>query len=435
MQEASLNHSARAASAPGRVSAKATGGRLVFLLTLAASVGYLCRVSITVVAPRLMGELNLSQLEMGKVFSAFLLGYTLFQVPSGWLAGRVPTRRLFCALALGWAAITCAHGLVGKAYFGLALGAVPGLLGLRFVLGILASPTYPAAGRAISLSLPPERQGSANGMVLGSIGIGSAVTPPLLGFITLHWGWRVALLVTALLAILVGMFWWRLAPLMQVSSAARPQSREAVAAACKSPLRLRSFWLLTASYTLQGYVGYVFVFWFFLYLVQVRHFAFLQAAWLTTLPWIASLIVIPLGGVVSDWAVKRWGSTWGRRSLPLTAMALAAASLLLGARTSSAGLAALSLTAATALVLATEGPYWASMTQLSGPQSGIGGGVMNFGSNLGGLISPVLTPWLAAQLGWETALGLAAIIAVVGGILWMGITIGPGAASGSGTVR
>jgi ACS family glucarate transporter-like MFS transporter len=271
--------------------------------------------------------------------------------------------------------------------------------------------------------------------VLASIGIGSAVAPPLLGSVTLHWGWRASLLVVALLALLVAALWWRLAPLMQTSSGARPESREAVAAAGKSPLRLRSFWFLTASYTLQGYVGYVFVFWFFLYLVQVRHFAFLRAAWLTTLPWLASLIVIPLGGVVSDWAVKRWGSTWGRRSLPLPAMALAACSIVLGARTGSAGLAALSLTAATALVLATEGPYWASMTQLSGPQSGIGGGVMNFGSNLGGLISPVLTPWLAARLGWDTALGLAALIAVVGAILWMGITIDSGAASGSGTMR
>jgi len=72
----------------------------------------MCRVDRAVVAPRLMAELNLSQLEMGKVFSAFLLGYTLFQVPSGWLAGRASTRRLFGALALGWAAITGAHGLV-----------------------------------------------------------------------------------------------------------------------------------------------------------------------------------------------------------------------------------------------------------------------------------------------------------------------------------
>jgi len=106
-------------------------------------------------------------------------------------------------------------------------------------------------------------------------------------------------------------------------------------------------------------------------------------------------------------------------------MTLAAGSLLLGAHTRSAILAAASLTISTALVLATEGPYWASMTQISGPHSGTGGGVMNFGSNLGGLISPVFTPWLAARVGWEIALALAAVLAIVGALLWLGVTIDP----------
>ena len=50
---------------------------------------------------------------------------------------------------------------------------------------------------------------------------------------------------------------------------------------------------------------------------------------------------------------------------------------------------------------------------------------MNFGSNLGGLISPVFTPWLAARAGWEMALALAALLAIVGALLWLGITIDP----------
>ncbi|MGA3167231.1 MAG: MFS transporter [Terriglobia bacterium] len=319
-----MNDPAPNALAPGSIPAKRTGRRLVLLLTMAASVGYLCRVDITVVAPRLMAELGLSQPEMGKVFGAFLHGYTLFQIPSGWLAGRVPTRPLFFALALGWTALTFTNALVGRPYLSLAIGTLPWLMVLRFVLGILAAPTYPAAGRAISLSVSPERQGSANGMVLASIGIGSAVTPPLLGFVTLHWGWRPALLVAALLAALAALFWRWLVPPAQIPMAARPSQVQAGTTACKSPLRSRSFWFLTASYTLQGYVGYVFVFWFFLYLVQVRRFELLQAAWLTTLPWILSLLVIPLGGVASDWAVKRWGSTWGRRALPLPALTLGA---------------------------------------------------------------------------------------------------------------
>jgi len=313
----------------GLTTTDATGRRLVLMLMMVASVGYICRVDITVVAPRLMAELHLSQPEMGRVFGAFLLGYTLFQIPSGWVAGRMTTRALFLALAAGWSALTFCCALVGRPYFGLALGALPALFVLRFALGIVAAPTYPAAGRAISLSVLPVMQGRANGLVLGSIGIGSAVAPPLLGFVTVRWGWRAALVGAALLAGIAAVAWRLVVP--QSDMAARPQPTLPATRDHTSPLRRRSFWFLTVSYTLQGYVGYVFVFWFFLYLVQVRKFELLQAAWLTTLPWVLSLVVIPLGGVVSDWAVERWGSTWGRRSVPVPAMTLAAGSLLLGA--------------------------------------------------------------------------------------------------------
>jgi len=400
-----------------------TARRLVLMLGVVASIGYVCRVDVTVVAPRLMAELHLSQPEMGKVFSAFLLGYTLFQIPSGWLAGRVSTRALFFALAVGWAAITFATALVGGLWLGWALGALPMLLVLRFLLGMLAAPTYPAAGRAVSLSVPAVVQGRANGVVLSSVGVGSAVAPPLLGFLTLHWGWRPALAGAAMLAALGAVAWRLVVPSAHALEAAKPHPARGEDGGRTSPLGRSSFWLLTASYTLQGYVGYIFIFWFFLYLVQVRKFEMLKAAWLTTLPWILSLIVIPLGGVASDWAVRRWGATWGRRSLPVLALGLAAGALLLGARTPSPPVAAASLTIATALVLITEGPYWASMTQISGPHSGTGGGVMNFGCNLGGMISPFITPWLAARVGWEMALALAAGLAIVAALLWLGITI------------
>src|SRR3989442_25368 len=61
-------------------------GRLVAFLVLTASSAYLCRVDVTVVAPRLMAEFQLSQAQMGELFSAFLVGYTAFQIPSGWVA-------------------------------------------------------------------------------------------------------------------------------------------------------------------------------------------------------------------------------------------------------------------------------------------------------------------------------------------------------------
>jgi MFS transporter, ACS family, glucarate transporter len=63
------------------------------------------------------------------------------------------------------------------------------------------------------------------------------------------------------------------------------------------------------------------------------------------------------------------------------------------------------------------------MTQLSGERSGIAGGTMNFGSNIGGAISPALTPWLAQRIGWETALTLTAGLAIIAGLLWLGVRL------------
>ncbi len=406
-------------------------GRLVAFLVLTASSAYLCRVDVTVVAPRLMAEFQLSQAQMGELFSAFLVGYTAFQIPSGWVADRMAVRPLFLALALGWALVTAALTAAGWSPSSAVLSPLLVLLLLRLFFGILAAPTYPAAGRAIAVHVPARLQGRANGFVLASIGIGSAVTPLLLGPVSVRWGWRPAVLVAASLAALTALLWWLAPPeaaspltrQMGSSGARKPASRLPTTP-WPSPLSQRSFWFLAASYTLQGYVGYVFVFWIYIYLVQVRHFDLLKAAWLTALPWVCTLIAIPLGGVLSDWAAGRWGARWGRRAVPMLALVLASALLTGGARADSAKLAVLGLTLSTALVLSSEGPFWASMNQLSGPHSGTGGGVMNFGSNFGGVISPIMTPWLATRLGWGAALSVTSLLAVLSALLWLGVEIG-----------
>ena len=405
--------------------------RLVLLLMAAASVGYVCRVAVTVVAPNMMRDFGLTQTQMGTVFSAFLVGYTLFQVPSGGLADRVSARRIFLLLCTGWALLTILTALVGWRGFGLAM-VIPQLWAIRAIFGVIAAPTYPTSGRTIAITMPPRLQARANSLVLASVGVGSAVTPLLLAPITSRYGWRAALWVAASLSAIAGLLWSRFGPRelhLHATSNQQASAHRSTASGSPNnsaqPLRLPSFWFLSASYLLQGYLGYIFIFWFYLYLVQVRHFEVLKAASFTALPWIATTFAIPLGGVFSDWAVIRWGATWGRRSVPLVALCAAAIFLVIGARTPKPMVAVAALTTCTVLVLCTEGPFWATMTQLSGEHSGIAGGTMNFGSNLGGMVSPALTPWLAQRIGWESALTLTAGLAVVAGLLWLGVCVEP----------
>ena len=399
--------------------------RLILLLMAMASAGYVCRVAVTVAAPGIMKEFGLSQTQMGTVFSAFLLGYTLFQVPSGSLADRVSARKIFLTLSSGWVLLTVLTACVGCHGFGVAL-VIPQLWIIRGIFGVLAAPTYPTSGRTLAIAIPARLQARANSLVLASVGIGSALTPVLLAPISMHYGWRAGLLAAAAVTTIVAVLWWIFAPHehhAHENGISALNSSAAESTASPRPLRTSSFWFLFASYLLQGYLGYIFIFWFYLYLVQVRHFEVLQAASFTALPWIATMFAIPIGGVLSDAAVSRWGATWGRRSVPLLALCCAAIFLVIGARTPNATMAVAALTACTVLVLCTEGPFWATMTQLSGEHSGIAGGTMNFGSNIGGMISPALTPWLAERIGWEKALSLTAVLALIAGFLWLGVVI------------
>jgi len=398
----------------------------VLLLTAAASAGYVCRVAITVVAPGAMHDFALTQAQMGTVFSAFLVGYTVFQVPSGWLADRKSARHIFPVLCAGFTLLTILTAMVAWHGFAVAM-VIPQLWLIRVALGVIAAPTYPTSGRTIAVIIPARLQARANSLVLASVGIGSALTPVLLAPISSRYGWRIALCVAASLSAIVCLLWLILAPREHTDSStcAEPDGASATCTHKLStqPLRSSSFWFLFSSYLLQGYLGYIFIFWFYLYLVQVRHFEVLKAASFTALPWIATTFAIPLGGVFSDFAVIRLGATWGRRSLPLIALCAAAVFLVIGARSRSANLAVAALTGCTVLVICTEGPFWATMAQLSGERSGIAGGTMNFGSNIGGAISPALTPWLAQRIGWETALTLTAGLAIVAGLLWLGVRL------------
>lgn len=392
--------------------------RLLTLLVVVASAGYVARIAIRVVAPEIMSEFGLTQTQMGTIFSAFLVGYTAMQIPSGWLADRARTRILFGVLTVAWLVLTVATAAVRSLP---TISLMTLFIVLRVLFGVAAAPTYPAATRAVATVFPAAMHGRANGLVLASIGVGSALAPLILVPVARVYGWRAGMLTTAGITVLGAVAWWCLAPDVITRTLAKvPDAAPRDAA----PWRTSGFWLLFSSYFLQGYVGYIFVFWIYSYLVQVRHFELLRAAGITALPWIATLIAIPGGGAISDAAVGRWGVTRGRRIVPLVALVMGAVALAIGARAPAGVVAVGALIACTVLVLCTEGPFWAALNEIAGARSGSAGGLMNFGSNLGGMISPAVTPWLAQHIGWEGTLSTTAALAALAGFLWIGIRIG-----------
>ena len=128
------------------------------------------------------------------------------------------------------------------------------------------------------------------------------------------WGWRAAMVASAIPALVIAVIWLLVresAPAATTSSpraAAGGTGRESHGRVVVRLLKAPGFALLTLSYTLQGYVGYIFIFWFYLYLVQVRHFSLVEGAFISSLPWVLSAVSIPpqrnrpIGWCKASWA-------------------------------------------------------------------------------------------------------------------------------------
>ncbi len=396
---------------------------IVTMLCMSATAAYICRVNVATAGPLLMNEFGLSQIAMGRVFSAFLLGYALFQIPSGALADKWGARRILALAAWLWVGLTIIQVFVGWGPFKTNVSlTIVAFIVCRFLLGISSSPVYPGSAQGVSKWILPKFQARANAIVITSVGLGSALAPPIVANVMVHFGWRVAILASAVPAFVIALIWSKIKePKHDFGNfEVTPDSKKD--APDNSQLKSMSFVLLTVSYTLQGYIGYIFINWFYLYLVQERHFGLLSGAWMSSLPWVLSIVSIPLGGIISDkLASGKLGEKWGRRLIPIVGMTVSGILISIGAHTGNAVMAAISLAFATAFVLCVEGPFWATMIQISGKRSGTAGGIMNMGCNIGGLISPALTPILAKYMGWENALHLAAALAIVAAILWFGI--------------
>src|SRR5438045_1374164 len=139
--------------------------RIVSILSATATAGYICRVNVSTAGPLLMKEFNLSEVEMGRVFSAFIFGYALFQIPSGAVSDKWGTRKVLMLAAWLWVIITVIQTTVGLGIFQTSIiSALTAFMLYRFMLGITASPTYPAAGKGVASWVPPYLQGRANGV-------------------------------------------------------------------------------------------------------------------------------------------------------------------------------------------------------------------------------------------------------------------------------
>jgi Sugar phosphate permease len=402
--------------------------RLVWCLFVLSAVAYLDRVNISIAGRFLAAEYRLSNQQLGWVFSAFVLGYALFQVPSGRAADHFGARRALTGAVLWWAvfsAVTAAPWV--------RVAALPLLLAARFLLGAGEALMYPASNRIVAQWIPVQERGIANGLIFMGVGVGAGISPPLVTGVLLRYGWRTSFMACALIGAVAGLVWWRIArdtPEAHpgVSSEEREHIRAGMPGAFAAPAVTwrqirgsRNVWLLTASYFCYGYAAYVFFSWFFIYLSTVRGMRLTESALFATLPFIAMAIGSMLGGVLNDRVTRLHGRRAGRCGVAVVGIALAGAFIAAGTLVDSARVASVILAGGAGSLYLAQSSFWSVSADIAGRSAGVVSGVMNMGAQLGGVVTASLTPWIAARLGWSASFQTAALLCAIGALAWTAV--------------
>jgi len=409
--------------------------RIVLLLFIAGFINYLDRSALSVAAPAVARDLNLSPASLGLVFSTFFIGYAAFNFIGGWAADKWGGKNVFSGAILIWSVLCGATGLATG--FG-------SLLAVRTFFGMAEGPLATTINKMVNNWFPHRESATAFGLANCGLPLGGAVAGPIIGFMTAEYGWRVAFGGVACLGLIWLVFWHFLTtdkPYQhrKTSEAERRliATDRAVAEDAESVKSLgfyvRQPAILAAmvSYFGYSYILFFFLTWFPSFLMMDRHLSLKSMSLATVLPWVLGFIGYGLSGWISDLIFRRTRNALRARKLVLiTCLGAAGICVALAGMVTTTG-SALALMACAIFALYLSGStYWA-IIQDTIPNAKLGsvGGCVHAIANCAGILGPAVTGFLVQESHtFVSAFALAGAVALAS-VLAVAILLRPGSAS------
>jgi MFS family permease len=383
---------------------------LLALLFTAMLISYVHRGAISVAEPYLETDLHLSKFEIGIVSSAFFWIYSFMQILAGWIVDRFGTKRAYSIGFLFWS--------MASALTALGTGVVS-LIGLRAATGAGQSITFPASARAVADSFPERERGTVTGIYLTGVRFGAALVNAIGGLFLARYSWKLFFLVISLVPLVWLLPWTKFLNKWETPTAAGPTTAAVKSASFLEGLlllRRRSVFGIFLGFFAYDYVWFIFITWLPGYLKSERQFTSSEMAVYSSVPYLPMLVIIILAGVLSDWLVRRGGEEKKVRKV-LIIVGLAIACLIVPAGLVTNKLVSVGLLTISLGGLGICSPNTWTLTQAVCEKKIVGtvSGIQNFGGNLGGILAPVLTGYIAhVTKSFALAFGLAGAVLIMG---------------------
>lgn len=378
-----------------------TASNTVLLLLCAMYfITYIDRVNMSSAAESLKHDLGLSNTEIGLAFSVFGYPYLLFQVVGGWFGDRFGARWMLTICGAVWALATMLTG---------AVGGLTSLIAVRVLLGFGEGATFPLATKAMATWLPGGKSGWAQGITHACARLGNAITPPLVVLLIAWVSWRGSFVVIGIasLAWVVAWGWYfrdeprEHAGVSPTELANLPQRRR-VGAVNPVPWGglLRRMTPVIFVYFCYGWTLWTFLSWVPQFMLHNYNLNLKNSALFASLVFTGGVAGDALGGWTSDWLLRRTGSlVTARRNLVVFGMAGSLACSLPILFTADPTLAALCLAGTFFFAELTIGPMWAIPMDIAPNHAGTASGLMNTGSALAAILSPLVFGWVIDKTG------------------------------------
>ncbi len=399
--------------------------RVVSFAVSLAALTYLDRVCISILAPEISEEFQLTKQEMSYVFSAFTLSYALFEIPTAWWADQIGSRRVLTRIVAWWSAFTVMTGLAFN---------YVSLLVLRFLFGVGEAGAWPNAARVFSRWIPFRERGAVQGIFFAGAHVSGGLTPLLVQWMSGQMSWRSVFFVCGA----VGFFWpiawyrwYRDEPDQhpQVS----PQERDMILRERMLPadhsdqkgaygqlFRHGSPYLLCAMYIANTYGFYFLISWLPTYLTEARGFESTELAVYAGLPLMLSVVADIFGGFTTDALSRRFGLRLGRTMVGVGGYLFAAVATVMAVLIQNNELSAIVFALAAAASMFTLAPSWATCIDIGGRYSGVLSAAMNTSGNLGGFLSPIIAAYIVETYGdWSMALYVLAGLYLMAAVCWV----------------
>ncbi len=397
--------------------------RVLGVLSIFALITYFDRICISVAGKTIQEDLALTSAQWGWVLGAFIVAYAAFEIPTGAMGDTIGPRKVLARIVTWWSVFTSLTGLVQGFWQ---------LIVVRFLFGIGEAGAYPNASAVIARWFPKTERARAQGVIWMASKIGGALSPFLVIPLQQRFGWRISFFVFGLVGVAwaVAWYWWfRDTPrekagvtAEEIAEIGSPVAGSHHGLPWRAVLRRPNMWWIMVGYHAHCWPAFFYLTWLFTFLENGRGFSKMDLLRLAWVPFVFGAAANLLGGIASDYLVKRVGLKWGRRTIGLVGHGLSAVFIAAALFTKDKELTIIFLGLGYAGSDFALPAAWAVCLDIGGKHAGVVTGAMNTAGQMGSFLATVLFGHLVQSYGgYDLPMIPIIVMAVVSMAVWFKI--------------